>query len=360
MEIPTRLVDAHKLRAFGEDVLTRLGMDAAQARICTDGMMHGETRNLPGQGQGFRKLPTYRTRIERGEMDIHAPLAVVREGPVVSLLDAQNGPGVVAGVRAMERAIATAETMGVGIVGVRGSTHFGTAAHPAMLALPHDMIGIAMSNAGPEMAPWGGYTAMVGTNPWAVAIPAGEQFPVVLDMANTVAGKGMMRWLMREGKPMPRDWALTPDGDETDDPAAAMDGALLPAGGPKGYGIAVVVDALAGVLTGAAFATACYADPMRLDVGHQFIALQVAQYMDVPQFKVRMDAFIREIKAAPRRRGVDEIFLPGEREYCRAAAKGRDGIPLDLAVYAELETLAADLGVPLAIDAAPVAKDARG
>ena len=353
--IETRLVDVRLLRAFSEEVLRTLGMTEEQSRLCTDGMMHGETRNLPGQGQGFRKLPTYRTRIMGGEMDIHAPLSVVREGPVITMLDAQNGPGVVAGVKAMERAIGRAQTMGVGMVGVCGSTHFGTAAHHAMLALPHDMIGIAMSNAGPEMAPWGGYTAVIGTNPWSVAIPAGDEYPVVLDMANTAAGKGMMRWLMRESQPMPRDWALTPDGEETDDPAAAMDGALLPAGGPKGYGIAVVVDALAGVLTGAAFATACYADPKRLDVGHQFIALQIAQFMPVPEFKARMDAFIHEIKAAPRRRGVNAIALPGEREFRRAADKEHNGIPLDVAVYAELETLARDLHVPLTIDRAVTA-----
>jgi LDH2 family malate/lactate/ureidoglycolate dehydrogenase len=129
-----------------------------------------------------------------------------------------------------------------------------------------------------------------------------------------------------------------------------MDGALLPAGGPKGYGIAVVVDALAGVLTGAAFATACYADPNRLDVGHQFIALEVEQFMPMPEFGKRMDAFIGEIRAAPRRRGVEAIYLPGEREFRRAEEKGRHGIPLDLTVYRELETLARDLDVPLAVD----------
>lgn len=350
MEVETRLVDLGALRVFSEAVLVRLGMDAEQARLCTDGMVHGETRNLPGQGQGFRKLPTYLTRIRNGEMDLHAPLAVVREGSAISLLDANNGPGVVAGVRAMERAIARAHTIGIGMVGVRQSTHFGTAAHHAMLALPHDMIGIVLSNAGPEMAPWGGYTAIVGTNPWSVAIPAGNAYPIVLDMANTTAGKGMMRWLMREGRPMPRDWALTPNGEETDDPAAAMDGALLPAGGPKGYGIAVVVDALAGVLTGASFATACYADPKHLDVGHQFIAVQIEQFMPVAEFKERIDAFISEIKSAPRRPGVAEIFLPGEMEFRRAAEKQERGVPLDLVVYRELEALAAELGVPLAID----------
>ncbi len=351
MTVETRLVEAGALRTFSESVLLRLGMTEEQARLCTDGMMHGETRNLPGQGQGFRKLPSYLTRIRSGEMDIHAELTVVREGPVIGLLDAHNGPGVVAGVAAMERAIERAAIMGVGIVGVRHSTHFGTAAHHAMLAMPHDMIGIALSNAGPEMAPWGGYKGVVGTNPWSVAIPAGEAYPVVLDMANTTAGKGMMRWFLREGRRMPRDWALTPNGEETDDPAAAMDGALLPAGGPKGYGIAVVVDALAGVLTGAAFATACYADPRNLDVGHFFIAMQIEQFVPVTEFKQRMDTFIHEVKAAPRRPGVEEIFLPGEIEYRRAMEKERSGIPLDRVVYTELETLARRLDLSFAIDA---------
>jgi LDH2 family malate/lactate/ureidoglycolate dehydrogenase len=246
----------------------------------------------------------------------------------------------------MGRAIARARELGIAIVGVRGSTHFGTAAHHAMLALSHGYIGIAMSNAGPEMAPWGSYRAVLGTNPWSVAIPAGDERPIVLDMANTTAGKGMMDWLLREGRRMPRDWALTPDGDETDDPAAAMEGALLPAGGPKGYGIAVVIDALAGVLTGAAFATACYADPRQLDVGHQLIALDPARLLPIDQFKARMDALIREVKAAPTLPGFAEVMLPGEPEARRAEERLAHGIPLDREVYDALVEVGRELGVP--------------
>ena len=149
---------------------------------------------------------------------------------------------------------------------------------------------------------------------------------------------------------MPRDWALTPDGRETTDPAAAMDGPLLPAGGPKGYGIAVVIDALAGVLTGAAFASACYADPRKLDVGHQFIALDPARFGPIGAFKARMDALIREIKAAPTLPGFAEIMLPGEPEARRAEERLAHGIPLDPLVYDDLAALARDLGLPFAID----------
>lgn len=348
--IPTRLADPQRLHAFAVACLLALGAGPEEAAICADGMLLGETRNLTGQGQGFRKLVAYRSRIRNGELDPQAALTVVSDGGAVTLLDANNGLGVVAGVRAMGRAIVGARELGLAIVGVRGSTHFGTAAHHAMLALPHNFIGIAMSNAGPEMAPWGGFRAALGTNPWSVAIPAGAERPIVLDMANTAAGKGMMDWLRREGRPMPADWALTPDGRATTDPAEAMDGALLPAGGPKGYGIAVVVDALAGVLTGAAFAAACYADPRRLDVGHQFIALDPARFIPLADFKARMDAFIREIKAGPTLPGVPAIMLPGEPEARRAEERLARGIPLDAAIYDALADVGRDLGVPFAVD----------
>ena len=348
--IPTRLTDPQKLHAFAVACLHELGVTPDNAAICADGMLLGETRNLTGQGQGFRKLVAYLSRIRKGELDPRAPLTVVSDVGAVTLLDANNGLGVVAGVRAMGRAIARARELGIAIVGVRGSTHFGTAAHHAMLALPHDLIGIAMTNAGAEMAPWGGYRAVIGTNPWSVAIPAGAERPIVLDMANTTAGKGMMDWLRREGRPMPRDWALTPDGRETDDPAEAMDGPLLPAGGPKGYGIAVVVDALAGVLTGAAFASACYADPRKLDVGHQFIALDPACFQPLAEFKARMDALIREIKATPTLPGFAEIMLPGEPEARRAEERLAHGIPLDQEIYTALADVAQQLGVRFTVD----------
>ncbi len=206
-------------------------------------------------------------------------------------------------------------------------------------------MGVAFTNAGPEMAAWGGATPVVGTNPWSIAAPSDKGFPVVLDIALTTAGKGMMRWLERGGKPMPTDWALTPEGEETDDPAAAMAGALLGIGQYKGYGLALMTDALTGVLSGGAFGTGPYRDPAKQDVSHTFLALDVAWFMPVDLYKARMGRLIDEVKASKLRPGFGEVVVPGELEHRRVREKERYGVPLDREVFDDLRALAGELSV---------------
>ena len=241
--------------------------------------------------------------------------------------------GSVVGQEAMDIAIAKAKTCGIGAAFVYNSTHFGSSGFHARRALEADCIGIAITNAGAEMAPWGGREPRVGTNPWGLAAPTGGDFPVALDIALTTAGKGMMRWHEREGMKMPRDWALTPEGDETDEPTAAMAGALLGIGEYKGYGLSLFTDVLTGVISGGGFGLAPYQDRSiaKLDVAHTFIAIDIAWFMPVAEFKARMDAFIAEVKSSARRPGFDEILVPGEIDHRRETAYRRDGAQLDTA-----------------------------
>ena len=176
--------------------------------------------------------------------------------------------------------------------------------------------------------------------------PTGGDFPVVLDIALTTAGKGMMRWLERESKTMPRDWALTPDGHETDEPTAAMAGALLGIGEYKGYGLSLFTDVLTGVISGGGFGLAPYQDRSiaKLDVAHTFIAIDIDWFMPVAEFESRMDAFIAEIKSSALRPGFDEILVPGEIDHRRETAYRRDGAQLDAQVYERLRQLAQTLG----------------
>jgi LDH2 family malate/lactate/ureidoglycolate dehydrogenase len=249
------------------------------------------------------------------------------------------------GARAMKLAVEIALEAGTGMVGVRHSTHFGIAAYYAMLALTHDCIGLAFSNAGPEIAPWGGTRATVGTNPWAAAVPAGEEWPVVLDMANSTAGKGMIGWYLRQGRSIPSDWALTADGRRTQDAGEGMEGTLFPLGGAKGYAMAVIVDAITGVLTGSAFGLTCFGAD-RQDVGHLMIAVDISRFMPVGQFKTRMDAFIREIRSSPLGPDVETIYLPGELEFLREEERRRDGVPIENGKLEGLQQLGAELQVP--------------
>lgn len=335
------------LENFVRRAFLAMGLSGQEADICTAGLMSSELRCLPGQGQGVSRLSGYYDRISRGLYQPGAQMTRLKESPALALVDANMVMGSVVGQAAMGIAIDKAKTCGIGACFVFNSTHFGSSGYHARRALDADCIGIAITNAGAEMAPWGGASPRVGTNPWGLAAPTGGDFPVVLDIALTTAGKGMMRWREREGKAMPRDWALTPEGLETDEPSAAMAGALLGIGQYKGYGLSLFTDVLTGVISGGGFGLAPFADRniAKLDVAHTFIAIDIDWFMPVAEFKARMDAFIAEIKSSALRPGFDEILAPGEIDYRREQAYRRDGAQLDAQVYARLRELADKLGI---------------
>lgn len=336
-------VDA--LEAFTFNAFRAMGVPEDDARYCTRGLMQSELRCLPGQGQGVRRLPVYYERIRNRYIIPGAPFEIVKESPALALVNGNNGMGSAIGQRAMELAIQKAKVSGIGTVVVRDSTHFGSSAVPARLAVEQGCIGIAMTNAGPEMAPWGGATGVVGTNPWGIAAPTGGDFPVVLDIALTTSGKGMMQWYEREGKKMPLDWALTPEGEETDDPAAAMKGALLGIGQYKGYGLSMLTDVLTGVLSGGGFGLMPYSNPAKQDVSHLMIAIDIAWFMPLDEFKARMDRFIADIKAAKLRPGFTEILVPGEIDHRRETEYRKNGAQLDAVIFDQLAELAGKLGI---------------
>ncbi len=345
MSITLVRVPVDDLEQFTLSAFLAMGVPDDEARMCTRGLLESELRCLPGQGQGVRRLPTYHKRIGNGWIIPGAEYEIVKESPALALVDAHNGLGSPVAQKSMRLAIEKAKISGVGTVVVRNSTHYGSSAVPARLALDADCIGIAMTNAGPEMAPWGGVEGRVGTNPWGIVAPTGGDFPVVLDIAITTAGKGMMMWYEREGTKMPLDWAITPDGHETDDPSAAMAGALLGIGGHKGYGLAMLTDVLTGVIAGGGFGLAPYSDNAKQDVSHTFIALDIAWFMPVDAFKARMDAFVAEIKSATPRPGFDEVLVPGEIDHRREMAYRADGAKLDANVFDELAALAKTLNI---------------
>lgn len=337
------------LRRFARDAFAAMGLAPEPAALSAHALIYSELRFHPGQGQGVRRLPAYADRIAAGTIDPAAPFEILKETPALALVDGHRAPGSVTGIRAMRLAAAKAKISGIGHVVVRNGTHYGSSAvhvHEAVLA---DCLGIAVTNAGAEMAPWGGAEARVGTNPWAIGAPTDRGFPIILDIALTTAGKGMMRWLAREGRPMPRDWALTPEGDETDDPAAAMAGALLGIGEHKGYGLSMMTDVMTGVLSGGGFGLAPYSDAARQDVSHAFTAIDIGWFMPVADFRARVGRFVDEAKSARLRPGFAEILAPGELEHRRAAEKTANGVPLDRAVHDELAALAARLGIAFAL-----------
>ena len=349
MTISMTTVTKDSLHAVLCEGFEALGLTAADAKTFADALIFSELRFHPGHGQGVRRLRRYQERIRDGLVDPRAKWEVVKESPALALVDAHNGIGTVAGAKAMQLAIKKAKVCGIGTVIVRNSTHYGSSAVHACQAVDNDCIGIAYTNAGPEMAPWGAREGAVGTNPWGIAAPTDLGFPAVMDIALTTAGKGMMQWLSREGKKMPTDWALTPDGAVTDDPDAAMAGPLLAIGEYKGYGLSFMTDVLTGVIGGGGFGLTPYADQGKLDVSHSFTAIDIGWFMPVETFKARMGEFAGMVKSRATRPGFSEILLPGEQEARRVTKKSANGVPLDDEVLADLAALGKELKLKAAI-----------
>jgi LDH2 family malate/lactate/ureidoglycolate dehydrogenase len=344
-EVPVNFYPEPVLRGFVSDFLLALGAPEEEARIVTEGLMTAALWWHPGKGQALEKLFRYHRRVGNGGIVPGAAMSWVRESAACALLDAAKGFGYVAADRAMKRAIAMAGEQGIGVVGVRNSNHFAIAGYHALKAAEAGLIGGALTNAGAEMAPTGSAKAVLGTNPWGVAVPRRNAPPIVLDMALTVSGKGMMRWHQRAGKPIPETWALTPEGARTTDPAAAMEGALLPIGDCKGYGLSLVTDVLTGVMTGALFGLSVFQDDTHFDVGHLLLALDPEAFIPGDAFHSRLEKLVAEVKSAPPLDPARQVLLPGERELRSAEERRRSGVPVDRETVARLGDLSAALGI---------------
>lgn len=343
-----RLAQWQPLRDYCQKLFVAQGMPADEAFLVADSLVDADLNGV--DSHGVSRVPIYMKRLEEKVVEKACRIETEREFPGSLALNAHNSMGIVAGVRAMEMGIKKAKESGFVLVTVNHSNHFGTAAYFAKMALEHRMIGFAATNAPSTMAPWGGIQPYLGTNPFAVAIPAGREHPVVMDMATSVVAQGKIIMAAKKNEPIPAGWAITKDGRPTTDPAAALEGSVLPFGGPKGYAIALLIDILSGILSGATFGPHLnnmwndFTHPQ--NVGHCFGALDIAKFTDPDQFLADMDRMIGEIKSAPAAQGVDEIFLPGEIERRKSEQRRSEGIPLTPVVYEDLRKLGEKWQVP--------------
>ena len=341
---PERLLD------FATAVYARHGVPAADARLCADTLVQADLWGH--QSHGLMRLSWYVARLRSGVCTaVAAPEHVVDAG-AIAVIDGGDAMGQVLTARAMKDAIARARAHGIGAVCLRNSGHFGTAMYFTLMAARAGCVGFLATNASPSMAPWGGRVKAVGNNPWSWAAPAGRHAPMVLDIANTGVARGKIYLAKQEGRPIPEGWALDAEGAPTTDPAAAVEGIVLPMAGHKGYAIALVMDMLAGVLSGAesgAGVAGPYQAERRSGAGQFMLALDIARFQSADAFAARMEALIGQMKAVPPARGFEEVFYPGEIE-ARADARHRvEGLRLPTDTLEDLHRLAAETGVPLAL-----------
>src|SRR5690242_21288509 len=301
-------------------------------------------------GHGVFRLPQYIRRIKAGGLNIAPDIRVIRGGKATAVVDGDNGLGSLVVARAVEEAIALAGDHGVGWVGVRRGNHAGAAAVYAAMPLVHDMIGLyfAVGNAN-HLPPWGGIDMLLSTNPIAIAVPALEEPPLILDMATTVAAYGKVKVAAQQGKTMPEGWMIDRQGQPLTDPNRADDGFLLPIGGYKGAALALMFGLLAGTLNGAANG-ADVVDFNKDDVtptntGQAICVLDIKAFAEPSQFKRQVDAVIRQLHGSALLPGFDHIRLPGEDRAQRIAEREAHGIPIPPELRTALDRMAVELNI---------------
>lgn len=345
-----KLVPAQIFQDFSLQVLEKCGVPREDAEILTDTLVQASLRGH--DSHGVATLPMYARRLKSGIMTPKTAITVLGENGSTALLDGHDGIGQVVAFRAMELAIRKAHVNGIGLVGVRNSGHFGAAAYFPMMALRHNLIGLMATNGYARMAPWGGYERIMCNTPWSIAIPAGEEMPIVLDMANSVVAFGKIRIAADKGESIPHGWALTADGLPTQDAREAMEGTVLPIGDYKGYGIAIVIEVLTAILTGALFSwdVGAPGNPVaRSGVGHAVAAIDIRRFVPLEEFKQRVDELSRKMRQSRKRPGFDVIRLPGEPEWISKQEREAKGIPTLQVWIDSLRSLGKEVGVALPV-----------
>jgi L-2-hydroxycarboxylate dehydrogenase (NAD+) len=347
---------ADDLRRFATDIFRHWEMSERDADIVARVLVSANLRGV--DTHGVARIPAYIERFRKKIVEPRPAIRVTSRMPWAADLDGANGMGPVVAQAAMDEVLKRVETLGIGVATARRSNHFGHASYYALQAVERGCVGICLSPASRSLAPFGSRQPFLGTNPIAVAMPAGAQEPWSMDMATSVAARGHIRLAARHGEPIPEGWALDVDGNATTDAEKAMRGVMLPFAGAKGSAIAMMIDILGGVLAGSAFGGEIrdmnfdFEAPQ--DVGHFFLAFKVEALMPLAEFNARMDAEIARLKALEPAAGFSEILYPGEPEARKEAERLRNGIPLSQPVLDSLQPLADECGLKLP---APIAGD---
>lgn len=341
-------VPAESLRDFVSHAFLKLGVPEADARTVAGLMVEADA--LGYDTHGVFRLRQYVNRLRGGGINPAAEIGVVRETSATALVDGGNGLGHLAMQAATQLAIEKAKEHGIGWVGVRNGNHAGPAALYVMPQTKEGMIGLcAAVGSANHVAPYGGSDLLLGTNPLAIAVPAGRQKPFVLDMATTTAAMGKIKTLAQRGEKMPEGWMVGRDGLPLTDPNRRDEGFLLPIGGPKGYGLAMAIGLLAGTLNGAAFGSDVIdftADVSSTANTGQFVAaISVGAFGDIEAFGARTDAAFDEMRASEPLPGHAPVRVPGEGREGLRDSRFANGIPVHGNLLKELTAIANELGI---------------
>ncbi len=324
-------MNVEKIRTFVEDLFDELGLSEENAKTSADVILQAELTGV--LTHGLAKLPQYVARYKRGAGNNDPELKLINEHGINRLYDGDNGSGLIVGPKALEQCIKQTKKHGIAAVAVRHSGHFGCGNYYAWKFAENNLIGIIMTNTLPLMAPYGGKQREIGTNPVIFSIPAREEFPIVLDMATSLATFGKLQIASVAKEKVPTTWAKNKHGLPTDDPDEGLAGTLQPLADHKGYGLAVIVDALTSLLAFGKFGRniPSFEELMKNaheDISHFFLGIDPASFYPLDQFLDYVDSYVVYMKNSPKAKGVEEIFLPGEIEFRKYQAAMENSITL--------------------------------
>jgi len=329
------------------EIVKKLGASEEHAYMVADALVDADLCGI--ESHGVSRMETYMKRLHTGVIDAKGDYFVEKEYASSLMINGNNSMGMVVGTYAMNRCIEKAKESGICFATVNNSNHYGTSAYYARIAADAGMVGFTATNAPPNIAPWGSSQKFMGTNPMAFAVPTSGD-SMILDMAPSVVAMGKIILAAKLGQTIPEGWVLTKEGKPTTDPVEGQYGTLIPIGGPKGSGLAIFMDVLCAILSGAQYGPHInhfwndFENPQ--NVGHVFCAIDISKFVDIGEFKNRLGVMINEMKALPKNPGVDEIFMPGEIEISRRAERKVIGIDLSESVYKELMALSEAYKVP--------------
>ncbi|MBS1491584.1 MAG: Ldh family oxidoreductase [Bacteroidetes bacterium] len=348
------------LSAFAKEIFLKIGCPEDQAMRAVESLLRADLRGI--DSHGVARLSGYVRLWEAHRINTRPAIRVVHESPSTAVVDGDSGLGLVVAPKAMEIAMAKAKQAGTGWVAVKNSNHFGIAGHHAMMALPQDMIGMAMTNASPLVAPTFSVERLLGTNPIAVAIPAGQQPPFVADFATTTAANGKLEILQRKEKEAPLGWIQKKDGSPSSNPNELKNGgALIPLGSDrehgshKGFCLGAWVDIFSAVLSGANYGPWVPpfvsflnppANPVGEGIGHFFGAMRIDAFRPANEFKKHMDQWIERFRSAQLVAGEEKLIIPGDPEREFEIDRMKNGIPLNTKVVADLIEVGKKFDVP--------------
>jgi LDH2 family malate/lactate/ureidoglycolate dehydrogenase len=347
MDMKRQFVSSKALIEFSKQAFVACGVDAEAAQVTARHLIGADMRGV--DTHGIVRLPLYISRIRRGLIAARAEPIVVRESATTAVMDAQNALGQWSANQAMNRAIEKARDHDLGAVTVRHSNHYGAAAEYSLLAAEQGMIGITTTNTAPLMPPKGGAARRVGNNPLSIGVPSELEAPLTLDIAFSVVAAWNLMLAHQRGEKVPLGWALDSEGNPTDDPYEGFvgGGTLLPIADHKGFGLAMMMDILTGVLSGGHFGnqTRGLKSDEPVEVCHFMLAINVEAFMPIAQFHERISQLVALMKATPRAEGVNEIMVPGEPEHRKFLIRQAEGIGIEEALVEELRTMADELGI---------------